>query len=82
MVTAKWRTWRRSLETLFMVASVIWILAEALERILGHAPPLNLSIWPFAVLLLSMAVDFVRSRALAASPDKQKVRRLKLTRST
>ena len=51
-------------ETLFMVASVLWILGEALERILGHAPPLNLSIWPFAVLLLSMAVDFVRSRAL------------------
>ena len=51
-------------ETLLMVASVVWILAEALERILGHAPPLNLSIWPFAVLLLSMAVDFLRSRAL------------------
>ncbi|MGB6109858.1 MAG: cation-efflux pump [Acidobacteriaceae bacterium] len=51
-------------ETLFMVASVIWILGEAFERILGHAAPLNLSIWPFAVLLLSMAVDFVRSRAL------------------
>ncbi len=51
-------------ETLFMVASVLWILGEALERILGHAPPLHLSIWPFAVLLLSVAVDFVRSRAL------------------
>ncbi|MHB1841231.1 MAG: cation diffusion facilitator family transporter, partial [Acidobacteriaceae bacterium] len=34
-------------ETLLMVASVLWILGEALERILGHAPPLNLSIWPF-----------------------------------
>ncbi len=51
-------------ETLLMVASVLWILGEALERILGHAPPLNLSIWPFAVLMLSMGVDFVRSRAL------------------
>ncbi len=51
-------------ETLLMVASVLWILAEAVERIVGHAPPLRLSIWPFAVLLLSMAVDFVRSRAL------------------
>lgn len=51
-------------ETLLMIASVIWILAEALERILGHSSPLRLSVWPFAVLLLSMAVDFVRSRAL------------------
>jgi cation diffusion facilitator family transporter len=51
-------------ETLLMIASVLWILWEAFERIVGHAPPLKLSIWPFAVLLLSMAVDLLRSRAL------------------
>ncbi len=51
-------------ETLLMVVSVLWILFEAVERVLGHAAPLRLSIWPFAVLLLSMAVDFLRSRAL------------------
>lgn len=51
-------------ETLLMVASVLWILWEAAERIFGHAQPLRLSIWPFAVLLLSMGVDFLRSRAL------------------
>ncbi len=51
-------------ETLLMLASVLWIVGEAIERILGHAAPLRLSIWPFAVLLLSMAVDFVRSREL------------------
>ena len=51
-------------ETLLMIASVLWILSEAFERIVGHAPPLRLSIWPFAVLLLSMGVDYVRSRAL------------------
>jgi cation diffusion facilitator family transporter len=59
-------------ETLLMVASVLWILAEALERILRHAPPLNLSVWPFAVLLLSMAVDFVRSRALGRVAQQTK----------
>ncbi len=51
-------------ETLLMAASVVWILMEAIERVLKQATPLNLSVWPFAVLLLSMAVDFVRSRAL------------------
>lgn len=51
-------------ETLLMVASVLWIVAEALERIVGHAGPLRLSIWPFAVLLVSMAVDYTRARAL------------------
>ncbi len=52
-------------ETLLMVASVLWIVAR------GHradpratTAPLRLSIWPFAVLLLSMAVDYFRSRAL------------------
>lgn len=51
-------------ETLLMIGSVFWILIEAFERILGHPVLLRLSIWPFAVLLLSMAVDFFRSRAL------------------
>lgn len=51
-------------ETLLMIASVLWILMEATKRILGQAAPLKLSVWPFAVLLLSMAVDFMRSRAL------------------
>lgn len=51
-------------ETLLMIASVLWILTEAAQRILGHAVLLKLSIWPFAVLLLSMAVDLMRSRAL------------------
>jgi cation diffusion facilitator family transporter len=51
-------------ETLLMVAAVLWIVAEAIQRVIGHAAPLRISVWPFAVLLLSMAVDFVRSRAL------------------
>lgn len=51
-------------ETLLMIASVLWILIEATERILSNRVPLKLSIWPFAVLLLSMGVDFLRSRAL------------------
>lgn len=51
-------------ETLLMVVSVIWILAEAAERIVRHTAHLRLSIWPFVVLLVSMAVDFGRSRAL------------------
>lgn len=51
-------------ETLLMIASVLWIVIEAIERILGPAAYLRLSIWPFAVLLLSMSVDFFRARAL------------------
>ena len=51
-------------ETLLMVASVLWIVVEAIERIVRHPVSLRLSVWPFAVLLLSMVVDYFRSRAL------------------
>ncbi len=53
------------IETGLMVASCIWILKEALHRILFRQHlSLTLSIWPFLVLLLSIAVDYVRSRNL------------------
>ncbi|CAN5620105.1 cation-efflux pump [soil metagenome] len=56
-------------ETVIMLASSIWILKEALHRIffrehLALTLPLKLVIWPFAVLLLSIAVDYTRSRNL------------------
>lgn len=52
-------------ETLLMLLSVVWILVEAGERLMRHHAPLRLSIWPFAVLILSIGVDFFRSRELA-----------------
>lgn len=51
-------------ETLLMIAAMIWIVAEAIGRMVGEASPLRISIWPFLVLVLSMVVDTVRSRAL------------------
>jgi len=52
-------------ETFLMLASCIWILTEAIRRILFHHHlALTFSIWPFAVLLLSITVDYSRSRTL------------------
>jgi cation diffusion facilitator family transporter len=52
-------------ETLLMVGSCVWIAREAIERMVHHTRlDLRWSVWPFAVLLLSMAVDFTRSRSL------------------
>ena len=51
-------------ETFLMAASCIWIVTEAALRI-AHPVALAFSPWPFAVLLLSIAVDFGRSRKLA-----------------
>jgi cation diffusion facilitator family transporter len=53
------------LETGLMLASSLWIVYEAIHRILyRNALSLPLSVWPFLVLLLSVAVDFTRSRSL------------------
>jgi cation diffusion facilitator family transporter len=51
-------------ETFLMAASCIWIVTEAVSRI-AHPVALRFSPWPFAVLLLSIAVDYTRSRQLA-----------------
>ncbi|MCU1319636.1 MAG: cation diffusion facilitator family transporter [Edaphobacter sp.] len=53
------------IETVFMLGSCVWILTEAIRRIFFHENlALAISIWPFLVLLLSIAVDYGRSRNL------------------
>jgi cation diffusion facilitator family transporter len=53
-------------ETGIMLASCAWIVREAIGRIVSHNHlALKPSLWPFAVLLISIAVDFTRSRTLA-----------------
>lgn len=52
-------------ETGLMLASSLWIISEAVRRILFRSHLLlPLSIWPFLVLGLSIVVDFTRSRSL------------------
>jgi cation diffusion facilitator family transporter len=52
-------------EILLMVGSCIWIAYHSIGRILHHAHlELSWSVWPFVVLLLSIAVDLTRSRSL------------------
>jgi len=53
-------------ETGLMLASSVWIVYEAIHRIAhrGRQLELPLTVWPFAVLILSIAVDFARSRSL------------------
>jgi cation diffusion facilitator family transporter len=53
------------IETGLMLVSSIWIVYEAVHRILFHdGLGLPLNIWPFLVLGLSIAVDITRSRSL------------------
>jgi cation diffusion facilitator family transporter len=53
-------------QTFIMLVSCVWILTEAIRRIFfRHNLSISLSIWPFLVLLLSIAVDYTRSRNLS-----------------
>jgi cation diffusion facilitator family transporter len=54
-----------AIESVLMLASCIWILTEAIRRIIYRQHlSLKFSIWPFLVLLLSITVDYTRSRKL------------------
>ncbi len=60
-------------EILLMAASALWVAWEAIRRILHHSSlALHFSIWPFLVLLLSIAVDVTRSRTLRRVAREQR----------
>lgn len=51
-------------ETLLLLATSIWIIYEAIQRLFFHGQEVNASIWAFLVMLISIGVDWTRSRAL------------------
>jgi len=57
-------------ETFLMLASSVWITTEAIIRIFVHPVTVRHSVWPFLVLLLSIAVDFTRSRKLKTVAER------------
>jgi cation diffusion facilitator family transporter len=60
-------------ETVLMVASCLWIARASIHRIVHHTHlDLRWSVWPFAVLLLSIAVDYTRSRTLHRVAQQQR----------
>ena len=62
-----------ALEALIMLGSAAWIAIEAFHRILHHTHlDLRFSLWPFIVLLLSIAVDYTRSRNLHRVAQQQR----------
>jgi len=51
-------------EVLLMAVSSGWIIWEAFQRMLYHQVEVRNSVWPIAVVIASIAVDFWRSRQL------------------
>jgi cation diffusion facilitator family transporter len=58
-------------ETVLLLATCVWIIGEAAERLLAlkevHVDP---NVWAFLVVVLSIVVDVSRSRALRRAADK------------
>jgi cation diffusion facilitator family transporter len=51
-------------ETLLLLGTCVWIIREAVLRLLYQPAKVEVNVWSFAVILLSIGVDVSRSRAL------------------
>jgi cation diffusion facilitator family transporter len=52
------------IETALLMITCIWIIKEAIVRLFFQDVPVDVTIWSFLVILLSIVVDISRSRAL------------------
>lgn len=52
-------------ETLLLLVTCAWIIYEAVQRLLAASVKVDASVWAFAVMVISIVVDFSRSRMLS-----------------
>lgn len=58
------------LETLLLLATCIWVVYSALARLIHGRTEIEVTVWSFAVMAVSIVVDFSRSRMLSATAKK------------
>jgi len=51
-------------ETMLLLGTCVWIVYEAIHRLVFHEVPLEVNVWSFLVMGTSIVVDISRSRAL------------------
>src|SRR5437764_1522975 len=52
------------IEAALLLLTALWVIYEAIRRLLFHEGHVDASIWAFVVMIIAIAVDFTRSRAL------------------
>jgi cation diffusion facilitator family transporter len=58
-------------ETLLLLVTCVWIIWEACARLFGSEKVhVDATVWAFLVVMLSIVVDYTRSRALKRAADK------------
>src|SRR2546429_5850334 len=59
------------LESGLLLLTALWIIYEAIRRLLFHEAHVEVNIWAFLVMFTAIVVDFARSRALMRVARKQ-----------
>src|SRR4051794_28294210 len=57
-------------ETLLLLATCVWVIYEAVDRLTTGEVHVETSIWAFVVMGISIAVDWSRSRALKRAAEE------------
>lgn len=57
-------------ETLLLLVTCVWIIREAVHRLVTHHADIEVTFWSYAVMLVSIVVDLSRSRVLSAAAKK------------
>jgi cation diffusion facilitator family transporter len=57
-------------ETVLLLITAVWIIYEAVQRLFFKNVEVELSIWAFVVMAVSIGIDFTRSRILYAAARK------------
>ena len=52
------------IETMLLLLTCVWIIYEAVHRLTGGGVRVDASVWAFVTVVVSIAIDFTRSRAL------------------
>lgn len=52
------------IETLLLVITCVWIIYEAIRRLVTHEVQIEVTVWSFIVIITSIVIDISRSRAL------------------
>ncbi len=58
------------IETLLLLVTCIWIIYEALHRLITHKQAIEINIWSYIVVIVAIIIDFSRSRALMKAAKK------------
>lgn len=52
------------IETLLLLLTCVWIINEAIQRLLAGNTHIEISVWSYVVVITSIVIDFSRARAL------------------